>query len=53
MPQAFRVLYIAATSGFKLDRALPEHQLERGSQVPWDADFVKDIRSGLMAIKVW
>ncbi|KAF3004534.1 hypothetical protein E8E14_000105 [Neopestalotiopsis sp. 37M] len=52
MPQAFRVLYIAATSGFKLDRALPEHQLERGSQVPWDADFVKDIRSGLMAIKV-
>lgn len=53
MPHAFRVLVIAIKSKFRLDAALPEAQLELGNQVPWDATFVKDIRSGLMAVKVW
>lgn len=53
MPHTFRVLLIAANSGFRLDAALPEAQLEQGKQVPWDDSFIKDIRSGLMAVKVW
>ncbi|KHN96076.1 amino acid permease [Metarhizium album ARSEF 1941] len=52
LPMAARVLWIAATSGFSLQAALPETQLERGNQVGWDDDFVRDIRQGLMAIKV-
>ncbi|RYP79590.1 hypothetical protein DL769_002900 [Monosporascus sp. CRB-8-3] len=52
IPRAFRVLWIATTSKFKLDAALPEKQLECGHEVPWDARFVKDIGSGLMAVKV-
>ncbi|KAK3687888.1 hypothetical protein B0T22DRAFT_378152 [Podospora appendiculata] len=52
MPHTFRVLVIAARSGFRLDAALPEAQLERGSQVPWDETFIKEMRSGLMAVKV-
>ncbi|KAK3324467.1 hypothetical protein B0T19DRAFT_464553 [Cercophora scortea] len=52
MPHTFRVPVIAVRSGFRLDAALPEAQLERGSQVPWDRAFIKEMRSGLMAVKI-
>ncbi|KAI1299762.1 hypothetical protein F5Y03DRAFT_408689 [Xylaria venustula] len=51
-PYFTNVIWIGATSNFNLDAALPENQLERGKQVSWDANFVKDIRQGLMAVKI-
>jgi hypothetical protein len=53
MPRTFHVLRIAVGSGFQLDTALPQAQLEKGNHVAWDAAFIDDVRSGLKAVKVW
>lgn len=44
----------AIQGGFRLDAARPAAQLARhGRAVPWDEDFVNDLRQALQACKVW
>ncbi|PLB55681.1 PTR2-domain-containing protein [Aspergillus steynii IBT 23096] len=40
--------------GFRIDAAQPTEQLEKhGRVVPWDEQFVEDLRQALQACKVW
>ncbi|RAL63919.1 hypothetical protein DID88_003107 [Monilinia fructigena] len=59
-PEAnFRVKLLSALAcaikgGFNLDTAEPAVQLEKyGRAVPWDEQFVEDLRQALQACKVW
>ncbi|KAF2019953.1 oligopeptide transporter [Aaosphaeria arxii CBS 175.79] len=53
LPQASRVLKLAALSGFKLDHTKPEYQQQvRGVQVSWDDNFVDELKKGLLACRV-
>jgi len=49
----FSALGCAIKGGFRLDAAEPAAQLEKhGRVVPWDTEFVSDIRQALQACKV-
>ncbi|KAK2821764.1 hypothetical protein FQN49_007700 [Arthroderma sp. PD_2] len=49
-----RALAYAIKGGFNLDAAQPAAQLEKhGRAVPWDKQFVEDIRQALKACRVW
>ncbi|GKZ27569.1 hypothetical protein AbraIFM66951_005444 [Aspergillus brasiliensis] len=53
LPKAFRCLWYACHDGFNLNACLPGTQLARHSRiVPWDEDFVSELRSGLSAFKI-
>ncbi|KAI0387360.1 POT family-domain-containing protein [Hypomontagnella monticulosa] len=46
-------LACAIRGGFRLDAAQPAHQLEKhGRSVPWDEQFIRDLRDALDACKV-
>jgi POT family proton-dependent oligopeptide transporter len=54
LPLAARCLWCAARGGFNLDAALPQRQLElHGRVVPWDKEFIKELRGALSAFKIW
>lgn len=47
-------LACAVKGGFRLDAAEPAAQLEQyGRTVPWDDQFVEDLRQALQACRVW
>ncbi|KAF3482143.1 PTR2-domain-containing protein [Arthroderma uncinatum] len=47
-------LACAIKGGFNLDAAQPEAQLEKhGRTVPWDNQFIEDLRQALKACRVW
>lgn len=47
-------LACAIKGGMRLDAAEPAAQLEKhGRAVPWDEQFVTDLRQALQACKVW
>jgi POT family proton-dependent oligopeptide transporter len=53
LPQAGRVIVCSAQNRFRLDAAKPAFQKEKyGKEVPWDNQFVSDIRRGFKAFKV-
>lgn len=53
LPHAGRTLLCAANNGFKLDHAKPSYQESKFERtVPWNDDFVEEIRKGLVACKV-
>lgn len=44
----------AIRGGFDLDSAMPAVQLEKhGRTVPWDDQYVEDLRQALQACRVW
>lgn len=52
--QLFSALGCAIKGGFKLDAAEPAYQLEHhGRSVPWDEQFVDDMRQAFQACKYW
>lgn len=54
LPRAARCLWYAARGGFKLNAALPQYQLEKhGRVVPWDEEFIAELRNALSAFKIW
>ncbi|KAJ5894043.1 hypothetical protein N7495_005734 [Penicillium taxi] len=53
LPHAAFCLWCAAQGGFKLDAALPQNQLEVYHRVvPWNDDFVDELRDALSAFKI-
>ncbi|KAF1828645.1 oligopeptide transporter [Decorospora gaudefroyi] len=53
LPQALRVLNLAARSGFDLDRTKQSYQRQsRAVDVPWDDSFVDELKQGLLACRV-
>ncbi|KAK5659573.1 hypothetical protein OQA88_775 [Cercophora sp. LCS_1] len=53
LPKAIKVLSVAARNGFKLDNAKGDYQLQRhGQTVPWDDEFVNELKQGLVACRV-
>lgn len=53
LPKAIQVLTIAARDGFKLDNAKRDYQMQKhGRTVPWDDEFVKELKQGLVACRV-
>jgi POT family proton-dependent oligopeptide transporter len=54
LPRAARCLWYAARDGFSLDAARPEYQLEKHQRVvPWDKEFISELREALSAFKIW
>ncbi|GJD01078.1 oligopeptide transporter [Colletotrichum higginsianum] len=53
LPQAIRVMTMAARNGFNLDHAKQSYQMEAcGAQVPWGDKFVDELRRSLLACRV-
>lgn len=53
LPKAVRVLNLAARNGFNLDRAKQGYQQQsQGVDVPWDDNFVDELKKGLLACRV-
>ncbi|KAK1981817.1 oligopeptide transporter [Colletotrichum cereale] len=53
LPQAVKVMVMAARNGFNLDHAKNSYQTEaRGTPVPWTDKFVEELRRGLHACRV-
>jgi hypothetical protein len=53
LPQALRVLIVAARNGFNLDHAKQGWQQQsRGVSVGWDDNFVEELKTGLHACRV-
>jgi POT family proton-dependent oligopeptide transporter len=53
LPQALRVLIVAARNGFDLDHAKQGWQQQsRGVTVVWDDNFVEELKTGLHACRV-
>lgn len=54
LPRAARCLWYASRGGFNLNAALPQNQLEKhGRVVPWDKEFIGELRNALSAFKIW
>lgn len=54
LPRAARCLWYAVRGGFKLNTVLPQYQLEtHGRVVPWDREFIAELRDALSAFKIW
>jgi hypothetical protein len=49
----FRALWIAARNGFDLDKARPSFQSGRRNAISWDDKFVNELRTALVACKVF
>ncbi|UPX19242.1 peptide transporter ptr2 [Ascochyta rabiei] len=53
LPQAFRVLRLAARNGFHLDHAKRCYQQQsQGVDVPWEDSFVDQLKEGLLACRI-
>jgi len=51
--KAVRALNTAARNGFKLDHAKGSYQMEKhGRTVPWEDDFIEELKRGLVACRV-
>jgi POT family proton-dependent oligopeptide transporter len=54
LPRAAHCLWYAARDGSSLDAARPEYQLEKHQRVvPWDKEFISELREALSAFKIW
>lgn len=49
----FRALWIAARNGFNIDEARPSAQRNRANGVAWNDDFIDELKTALMACKVF
>jgi POT family proton-dependent oligopeptide transporter len=53
VPQAMKAFWFGMRGGFKMDAALPEAQaLKHQRTVPWDANFIGELKRGLLACRV-
>lgn len=51
--KAVRALWLAVRHGFRMDAAMPKHQIERHSKhVPWDTRFIEELKLGLFACRI-
>lgn len=54
LPSAFRAFLYATRERFNMDAAQPEHQRRKhGRVVNWDAEFINELKQGLMACRVF
>lgn len=54
LQRLLKALGIAIRGGFNLDSAKPSVQESKhGRAVPWDEDFVTELRQALRACQVW
>jgi POT family proton-dependent oligopeptide transporter len=53
MPQVCTALRLGIMSGFNMDAAKPDVQLQQhGYQVPWTDSFIEDIKLSLLTSRV-
>ncbi|KAL4909131.1 hypothetical protein BDW74DRAFT_174343 [Aspergillus multicolor] len=52
LPRAACCLWYAAREGFRLDAAQPNYQLKHKRVVPWDKEFITELREALSALKI-
>ncbi|KAJ5168601.1 Oligopeptide transporter [Penicillium canariense] len=53
LPDAVRASLYASRSGFRMDHAKPQYQLEHHArQVPWSESFVDELKQGLKACRM-
>ncbi|KAK6811331.1 hypothetical protein RU639_012819 [Aspergillus parasiticus] len=54
LPQASRAMLYSIREGFQMDEAKPEKQQEKHHrQVPWTDTFIEELKSGLLACRVF